>query len=425
MADPVSAIGGAVSIGGSLMQSDAADDAADAQQAAADAATAEQKRQFDILQKNQAPFLNTGTAANQRLAYLLGLNPSGGGATGTYNSNSYNPDDVAKNLGITKQGSTGLRIMNTYNPGKNGDSTMGILSDGSTVRIGEGGKIGDTWGGQSSNQSYSSADQARIDAEIARQRAAADAAAGNASNDPAYGSLTKSFGMSDYTADPGYAFRLSEGQKALDRAAASKGGFNSGAAAKALIDYNQNMGSQEYGAAYDRYNTNQTNLYNRLAGVSGTGQTAANTLGQAGQNYANQVSSNLFGAANAQGAGSIAQANAWGTGLNNIAKSFGGNSSSGYNPAASGFYNSGTFNSGAAASGLPWSDIRLKEDIKFIGVENGHNMWEFRYIGKPQKYIGVMSYEVMKTNPDAVHLADNGFYCVDYSKLGVEFREVA
>ena len=91
----------------------------------------------------------------------------------------------------------------------------------------------------------------------------------------------------------------------------------------------------------------------------------------------------------------------------------------------SGFYNSGTFNSGAAASGLPWSDIRLKEDIKFIGVENGHNMWEFRYIGKPQKYIGVMSYEVMKTNPDAVHLADNGFYCVDYSKLGVEFREVA
>lgn len=418
MADPVSAIGGAVSIGGSLMQSDAADDAADAQQAAADAATAEQKRQFDINQQNQKPFLQTGTAANQRLAYLLGLNPS----------SSSSANNSIQVVGVTRDGSGNVNGYKLPGGGIVSQATDPQGFQNISNQAQQSGTVFDPTG-WNKNLFF---DGSMINSDLAKGAYTANGIASGTpqtdpNNDPAYGSLTKAFGMSDYTADPGYAFRLSEGQKALDRAAASKGGFNSGAAAKALIDYNQNMGSQEYGAAYDRYNTNQTNLYNRLAGVSGTGQTAANTLGQAGQNYANQVSSNLFGAANAQGAGSIAQANAWGTGLNNVAKSFGGNSSSGYNPAASGFFNAGTFNSGAAANGLPWSDIRLKEDIKFIGQENGVPVytWIYKADKKRKTYKGTIAQEILHTNPDAVHLADNGFYCVDYSKLGVEFREVA
>jgi hypothetical protein len=98
--------------------------------------------------------------------------------------------------------------------------------------------------------------------------------------------------------DPGYAFRLSEGQKALDRQAAMRGGLISGSALKAAQRYGQEMGSQEYGNAYQRaltnYNAsvNRENLgYNRLASMSGTGQTTAGNLATQAGNYGANVGS--------------------------------------------------------------------------------------------------------------------------------------
>ena len=85
---------------------------------------------------------------------------------------------------------------------------------------------------------------------------------------------------------------------------------------------------------------------------------------------------------------------------------------------------------GSALSGLgsllAFSDIRLKEDIKLLGEENGHNVYTFSYINDPLKkvYKGVMAHEVEKTNPDAV-VEINGFKAVDYDKIGIEFKEVA
>jgi hypothetical protein len=69
-----------------------------------------------------------------------------------------------------------------------------------------------------------------------------------------------------------------------------------------------------------------------------------------------------------------------------------------------------------------FSDPRLKENIKPVGVENGHNVYEFNYRGGDTKYIGVMADEVLETVPDAVHEV-NGYLAVDYSKIGVNFRE--
>ena len=54
------------------------------------------------------------------------------------------------------------------------------------------------------------------------------------------------FGMEQFQQDPGYAFRLAEGQKALERSAAARGGLMSGAALKAATRYGQEMGSQEF-----------------------------------------------------------------------------------------------------------------------------------------------------------------------------------
>jgi hypothetical protein len=102
--------------------------------------------------------------------------------------------------------------------------------------------------------------------------------------------------------DPGYAFRLSEGQKALDRQAAKSGGLISGSALKAAQRYGQEMGSQEYGNAYNRALTNynaavaRENLgYNRLAGLAGYGPLAADSLTAAGQNYASGAGNIMSG----------------------------------------------------------------------------------------------------------------------------------
>ena len=130
------------------------------------------------------------------------------------------------------------------------------------------------------------------------------------------------FGAGDYQADPGYAFRLSEGQKALDRQAAARGGLISGGALKAAQRFGQEMGSQEYQNAYNRaftgYGTDvarENQLYNRQAALAGIGQTSTNLVGQAGQNYATNVGNLMTGAGAAQAAGQVGVANALTSGM--------------------------------------------------------------------------------------------------------------
>jgi hypothetical protein len=124
------------------------------------------------------------------------------------------------------------------------------------------------------------------------------------------GALTRKFSAADFEADPGYQFQLAEGEQAANRAAAARGGFNSGRTLKELMRYGQGLANTTYQDAYNRYNTDQSNLYNRLAGIAGTGQTAATTLGDAGANYAANVGNTLTGGATAQAASRIAGANA-------------------------------------------------------------------------------------------------------------------
>lgn len=130
-----------------------------------------------------------------------------------------------------------------------------------------------------------------------------------------YGSMARNFGMSDFEQDPGYAFRMSEGLKALDRTAAARGGMLSGAALKGAQRYGQDLGSQEYQNAYNRYQTNRANILNPLQSLSGQGQTTANTLGTAGQNYASNAGNAYMNAGNAAASGYVGSANAWNSAL--------------------------------------------------------------------------------------------------------------
>ena len=123
------------------------------------------------------------------------------------------------------------------------------------------------------------------------------------------------FGMGEFQADPGYAFRLSEGQKALDRQAAARGGLISGGALKAAQRYGQEMGSQEYTNAFNRYQTERQARLNPLQSLAGMAQTSTGQLGQAGQAMASGVGEAGGQAAQARASGYMGGANALSQGL--------------------------------------------------------------------------------------------------------------
>ena len=148
-----------------------------------------------------------------------------------------------------------------------------------------------------------------------------------------YGRYGRDFGMSDFQADPGYAFRLGEGQKALERSAAARGGLISGGALKAATRYGQDMGSQEYQNAYNRYQTNRTNQLQPLGNLMSMGQSAASNQGSAAGQYGanagnmitaagNAMAGGITGAGNAQAAGYMGMANTIGSGLGTAATGY-------------------------------------------------------------------------------------------------------
>jgi hypothetical protein len=105
------------------------------------------------------------------------------------------------------------------------------------------------------------------------------------------------FGQAQFQQDPGYAFRMSEGLKALDRQAAARGGLISGGALKAAQRYGQELGSQEYQNAFNRYQAERQARLSPLQSLAGVGQTTAQQMGAAGQQYAGQAGQTAMGMA--------------------------------------------------------------------------------------------------------------------------------
>lgn len=161
---------------------------------------------------------------------------------------------------------------------------------------------------------YQMYQQNRADQEPWR-KAGADALSGLANAD-----FQRDFTSADFQKDPGYDFRMQEGQKALERSAAARGGLQSGGTLKALSKYGQDYASNEYNNAYNRFNSDRDRRFNRLSSIAGIGQTANSQNAASGANYANNVGANSMGAANAAGAAGMASANAWGNTLSGLGK---------------------------------------------------------------------------------------------------------
>jgi hypothetical protein len=71
------------------------------------------------------------------------------------------------------------------------------------------------------------------------------------------------------------------------------------------------------------------------------------------------------------------------------------------------------------------SDVRLKADVKEVGTTVlGLPLYQFRYIDGEQRFEGVMAQNVIEKMPEAVIIGDDGYYRVDYARLGIRMRRV-
>lgn len=138
-------------------------------------------------------------------------------------------------------------------------------------------------------------------------------------NDPAYGSFTKPFDAEEFYKyqDPGYWFRLQQGTQGLRNAASAGSGALSGAALKDLLTFNQDYASTEFGNAFNRYQTQQGNIFSRLSDIAHLGQSAAAGVGSQGTALAGQAGQNVYNAGSAAGAGIVGAGNAIGQGAQN------------------------------------------------------------------------------------------------------------
>lgn len=269
MADPVTAIVGSTvaSVGGSLIggsqASKAAGKAADAQAQAAAYAAELQREQFERGVSLQDPFRRAGVAGQNELLRYLGITPQ------------------AESRGAV------LERLSYELP---------------------------SWGRMTTQQRVTA-----INNELKKQQSAAAIAKAS----PQFGSLMRDFSMQDFEADPGYAFRMSEGMKGLERSAAARGNLLSGATMKGIQRFGQDLGSQEYMNAFNRYQTNRANKLNPLQSLAGVGQTTATNLASQGQQYGQGASEAAYQGANARASGYVGSANAWNQALGGATNAIG------------------------------------------------------------------------------------------------------
>jgi hypothetical protein len=326
-------IGAGASLLGGAISAGATSDAIDAQTNASNQANALEREQFDYQKKIQQPYNTAGAGAlglistglgiapqvetrDQIRARLNGQNGSIGSLGNPINSSNQNNSQAIE---LQKQLDKLLPIINSNSSSNYSDQAKEQYQKISQQL--QGLQAQDRQGNNYSNTNNN------IDAQVETEYQKQLDAQKSAQNGSGFGEFNKDFTAADFdiNKDPGAVFRQQEAMKALSRTYAGSGNFLSGGALKGITKYNQDFASQEFGNAFDRFNVNKTNRFNRLATVAGIGQTSANAIGNAGQNYANNVGNNATNLGNSIGSASLYG----GRQLNNAVQS-GANSISNY-----------------------------------------------------------------------------------------------
>ena len=121
------------------------------------------------------------------------------------------------------------------------------------------------------------------------------------------GAFRRTFTGEDLEQDPGFQFRLKAGQTALERGAAARGGLLSGRTGEQLVEFGQELGSQEFGRAFDRFRATQGDLFSRLFNISEAGRGAAGGTAQLGEQAAARIGQTQLGVGQAQAGGELAK----------------------------------------------------------------------------------------------------------------------
>ena len=125
-----------------------------------------------------------------------------------------------------------------------------------------------------------------------------------------YGTMARPFDMQAFEQDPGYAFRMQEGMRALERSAAARGGMLSGNALRGITRFGQDLASQEYGNAFNRFQIERQARLNPLQSLMGGGQSAANVLTGAAGGYGQQLGEGMTSLGNIRASQYMGRANA-------------------------------------------------------------------------------------------------------------------
>lgn len=300
------------------VQAAAGTQAAQLQAQSAREALAFQKQVFATQQEQFAPWLQTGRGALANLSHLMGIpsqqqgDGTAIGATPALPTERANLGDL---LDTGRLQGEDRRIIDLVNDGGGRFSPRQFSAiDGGGIPFEGGGAV----------DKFNPVLAGGIPGRPGPTLAGAGGETGNLSSlvNPElgeFGSLMQPFGEEfvapteeDLQLTPGYRFRLQEGQDVLEHSAAARGGLLTGATAEALTRYGQDYASGEYQNVYNRalteyqqnyniFQQNQANQFNRLASLSGVGQTAAAQLSSAGQFAAGNVGNILLGSAAQQG----------------------------------------------------------------------------------------------------------------------------
>lgn len=235
-------------------------------------ALAEQIREFDLAREDLAPYREVGTAALGELAAALGIEGYRTAEERAYTEYLRTKPSGAADPSPYLPSGVGGTLVRTERM-----STMGDLFGGVTKYIDKKKKKA-----QAAADFVAKKRLAEWQKEADRLKAASDASL--IGYDPVAATLAK------LSADPGYGFRLSEGEKALERSQAATTGVLGGRAVKEGLRYNQDYSSNEY-----------TNYINRLAAAAGIGQATSTTSAgiAAGAGPANAAQINLIGSSKA------------------------------------------------------------------------------------------------------------------------------
>lgn len=280
-------IAAGATIASGYMSAQAAESAANTQAAASENAAQIGLNEFNTITGQEQPFMQGGYGALAALENGLGISPQ------------------------TNQG---------Y-PVPSGAPAAGY-DPSSGFSIGPGGSIGQLIpGGRGS---------------IPKPAPAAPASPGATPN--GFGSLVQPFTAANWKQlSPSYGFQLQQGQQGTLNTDAANSGALSGAAQKDLMSFNQGLASNSFNNAFNMYQTQQGNIYQRLAGLTQLGQAAAANTGQQGTALTGQIGQAITNAGTAQAAGQVGVANAYSGALNSASYLpwlYGGGGGTPYSPSA-------------------------------------------------------------------------------------------